>query len=68
KSFVPRDFIRKLIDEREHWKKNIEPVYYLAWASNYAKMFWVAMRYFKDGELTWFKVRQYGSLRKLISQ
>ena len=68
KSFVPRDFIRKLIDEREHWKKNLEPVYYLAWASNYAKMFWVAMRYFKDGELTWFKVRQYGSLRKLISQ
>ena len=32
------------------------------------RMFWVAMRYFKDGELTWFKVRQYGSLRKLISQ
>ena len=68
KSFVPRSFIRQLIDNREHWKKNIEPIYYLAWASNYAKMFWVAMRYFKDGELTWFKVRQYASLTKLISQ
>jgi len=68
KSFVPRSFIRQLIENREYWKKNIEPVYYLAWASNYAKMFWVAMRYFKDGELTWFKVRQYGSLTKLISQ
>jgi anaerobic magnesium-protoporphyrin IX monomethyl ester cyclase len=69
KPFVPRKFIRKLIDEREHWKKpeNIDRVYYLAWASNYAKMFWVAMRYFKDGELTWFKIRQYGSLTKLIS-
>jgi len=68
KSFVPREFIRKLIDEREYWKTNVEPVFYLAWASNYAKMFWVAMRYFKNGELTWFKVRQYGSLRKMISQ
>ena len=68
KSFVPRSFIRKLIDEREHWKKNVEPVFYLAWAANYAKMFKVALRYFKNGELTWFKVRQYGSLKKMISQ
>ena len=68
KGFVPRPFIRKLIDEREHWKKNIEPIFYLAWASNYIRMFSVAMEYFKRGELTWFKVRQYGSLRKMISQ
>jgi hypothetical protein len=31
-------------------------------------MFWVAMRYFKNGELTWFKIRQYGDITKLISQ
>jgi hypothetical protein len=31
-------------------------------------MFHVAYRYFRAGELTWFKVRQYGSLTKLISQ
>jgi radical SAM superfamily enzyme YgiQ (UPF0313 family) len=68
KGFVPRRFIRKLIDEREHWKKNVQPVFLLAWASNYAKMFYVALRYFKNGELTWFKIRQYGSLTKLISQ
>ena len=68
KSFVPRPFIRKLIDNREHWKKNVEPIFYLAWASNYIKMFSVAYRYFRAGELTWFKVRQYASLRKLISQ
>ena len=68
KSFVPRSLIRKLLDEREHWKQNVEPVFYLAWAANYARMFKVALYYFKRGELTWFKVRQYGSLRKLISQ
>ncbi len=68
KSFVPRSFIRKLLDERDHWKENVEPIFYLAWAANYARMFTVAMRYFRRGELTWFKVKQYGSLRKLISQ
>ncbi len=68
KSFVPRSFIRKLLDEREHWKKNVEPVFYLAWAANYVRMFYVAMKYFQRGELTWFKIRQYGSLKKMISQ
>jgi radical SAM superfamily enzyme YgiQ (UPF0313 family) len=70
KAFVPRSFIRKLIDEREHWKKpeNIDRIFYLAWAANYAKMFHIALRYWKNGELTWFKVRQYASLTKLISQ
>lgn len=68
KSIVPRSFIRSLLDNREHWKKNVEPIFYLAWASNYAKMFVVALRYFRNGELTWFKVRQYASIRQLISQ
>ena len=68
KGFVPRSFIRKLLDEREYWKQNVEPIYYLAWAANYVRMFKVAMKYFQRGELTWFKIRQYGSLKKLISQ
>lgn len=68
KSIVPRPFIRSLIDNREFWKKNIEPLFYLAWAANYGKMFFVAMRYFRNGELTWFKIRQYASLKQLISQ
>ena len=70
KSFVPRPFIRKLLDEREHWKKaeNVDKVFYLAWAANYVRMFGVAMQYFQRGELTWFKIRQYSSLTKLISQ
>ena len=66
--FVPRKVIRSLLDNKEHWKKNVEPIFYLAWAANYGKMFFVAWRYFKAGELTWFKVRQYASFRQLISQ
>ena len=27
KSFVPRSLIRRLLDEREHWKQNVEPVF-----------------------------------------
>ena len=68
KSIVPRAFIRSLLDNKEYWKTNVDPIFYLAWAANYAKMFKVAMRYFRDGELTWFKIRQYASLRQLISQ
>lgn len=68
KSIVPRKVIRSLLDNKEHWKKNVEPIFYLAWAANYGKMFFVAWRYFKAGELTWFKVRQYASFRQLISQ
>lgn len=68
KSIVPRRIIRNLLDNRDYWKQNVEPIFYLAWASNYGKMFFVAWRYFKNGELTWFKVRQYASLKQLISQ
>jgi len=68
KGFVPRDFIRMLIEQREYWKRHPDPVYYLAWGANTARMFAVGLRYFKRGELTWFKIRQYGSLRKMISQ
>jgi radical SAM superfamily enzyme YgiQ (UPF0313 family) len=68
KPWVPKSFIRKLIDDREKWKKNPDPVFYLAWATNYAKMAQVALRYWRDGELTWFKVRQYADLKQMISQ
>jgi hypothetical protein len=68
KNAVPKKLIRKLLDEREYWKQHVEVVFYLAWAANYARMFRVALGYFQRGELTWFKVRQYGSLTKLISQ
>ena len=68
KSFVPKALIRKFLDEREYWKQNVEPIFMLAQATNMAKMAWVAARYFKNGELTWFKIRQYGDLSQMISQ
>ncbi len=68
KSFVPKALIRKFLDEREYWKQNVEPIYMLAKATNFAKMVMIAGRYFKNGELTWFKVRQYGDLTQMISQ
>ena len=64
----PSRLIRKFLDEREYWKQNVEPVYMLAKATNMAKMAYVAARYFKNGELTWFKIRQYGDLSQMISQ
>lgn len=68
KSFIPRDFIRWLLDNREYWKKNVDPIFYLAWGTNYLRMAAVGYKYWKNGELTWFKLRQYGSLKKMISQ
>jgi radical SAM superfamily enzyme YgiQ (UPF0313 family) len=68
KRFVPRSFLRWLLKTREWHKKHVGPVFYLAWAANYVRMFFVALRYLRDGELTWFKIRQYGNLLKLISQ
>lgn len=70
KNFVPKDLVRRLLAERDTWKQpgKVDAVFYLAWAANYARMFKVALKYFQRGELTWFKVRQYRSLTKLISQ
>jgi radical SAM superfamily enzyme YgiQ (UPF0313 family) len=68
KSFVPRSFIRRVLDNREHHKKNPDRLFRLAWAANTARMFQVALHYWRRGELTWFKVRQYGNVKKLISQ
>lgn len=68
KDFIPKKLIRKILDNREFWKRHYKPLFYAAWAANFIKMGCVALRYLKDGELTWFKIRQYGSLKKLISQ
>ena len=68
KSFVPREFIRWLLDNKEFWKQNVDAVFYMAWATNYVRMVSVALKYWRNGELTLFKIRQYGNLRKLISQ
>ncbi|MBQ7568794.1 B12-binding domain-containing radical SAM protein [bacterium] len=68
KSFIPKSWIRSILDHREFWKAHWKPLFYFSWACNFIKMIGVAWRYLRDGELTWFKIRQYGDLRKLISQ
>lgn len=68
KSFIPKAFIRCLLNHKSYWKAHYKPIFTLAWLSNMLKMAFVGLRYLKDGELTWFKIRQYGDLRKLISQ
>lgn len=68
KPFIPKAWIRWFLEHRTFWKRHWKPVFWLAWVSNLVKMGFVALRYLRDGELTWFKLRQYGDLRKLISQ
>ena len=68
KPFIPKALIRMFLEHRAFWKRHYKPVFHLAWVANLVKMGFVALRYLKDGELTWFKIRQYGDLRKLISQ
>ena len=70
KDFIPKWLIRKFLDEREHWKKpeNLDKVFYLAWGANYVRMAHVGYQYWRRGELTWFKVKQYGNIKKMISQ
>ncbi len=68
KSFIPRRMIRRVLDDREYWKAHVDPLYYFAWTANYVRMAKVGFDYLRRGELTRFKLRQYGSLLKLISQ
>ena len=68
KSFIPKGWIRRILENRTFWKRYWKPLFWLAWLANLVKMGGVALRYLRDGELTWFKIRQYGDLRKLISQ
>ena len=68
KSFVPKSFIYFLLNRRAFFKRYWQLPFYLAWITNFIKMGTVAWRYLLNGELTWFKIRQYGDLRKLISQ
>lgn len=70
KSFIPKALIRHLLDKRTFWKKKpwLELLYRFAWGTNLVRMVGVAWEYWLRGDLTWFKIRQYASIRKLISQ
>ncbi|MBM3463041.1 MAG: B12-binding domain-containing radical SAM protein [Armatimonadetes bacterium] len=70
KDFVPKKVIRWLLDTRGFWKRKpwINVLYNTAWVANLIRMLGVALEYWRRGDLTWFKIRQYGNIRKLISQ
>jgi anaerobic magnesium-protoporphyrin IX monomethyl ester cyclase len=70
KSFIPRGWIRKILDAPGFWTRRpwLELLYYTAWASNILRMVGVAWEYWRRGDLTLFKIRQYADLRKLLSQ
>lgn len=67
KSFVPRAAVRRLM--KSEWLMNHSaPVKTAARITDLAKAAAIASRMLLDGELTLFKIRQYGSLKNLMSQ
>jgi len=67
KDFIPKSWIRGWLNNP--WlKKHPWPVLQLAKAANLIKMLGVAGEMWQNGELTWFKIKQYGNLKKMISQ
>lgn len=70
KPFVPKRFLRWLLDRRATCRRRpwLTLLFNCAWAANLVRMFGVALEYWWRGDLTLFKIRQYRSLRKLISQ
>ena len=70
KSFIPKRLIRYFLDHREAYSRGpkLEALFYGAWAANLLRMVGIAYEYWRRGDLTWFKIRQYASIRKLISQ
>ena len=67
KSFVPKRLIRALLNS-EHFRKNPGALKLAARLADLAKTAAVALRMLARGELTWFKIRQYGTMGQIISQ
>ncbi len=67
KRFVPRPLIQRLM-ESDSLRRNPAPLEAVAKAADLAKVGTIALRMLLDGELTLFKLRQYGSFKKVISQ
>ena len=67
KRFIPKPFIQHCLDNQ--WlQKHPAPIERLAKTADLAKVGTIALRMLLDGELTVFKLRQYGSLKRVISQ
>jgi radical SAM superfamily enzyme YgiQ (UPF0313 family) len=67
KSFIPRFFIR-FLSRRSYLEKKPAPLIWLAFTCDFIKASGLALEMLLEGELTFVKIRQYGSLKKLISQ
>lgn len=67
KSFIPRPLIRRL-GRSKRLMKNPRPLRYLAEIANFIKLSGVALKMFSRGELSVFKVREYGSRRRALIQ
>lgn len=67
KPFVPRRLILRLMDNQT-LRHNPAPLVAIAKVADLAKVTIIALRMLADGELTLFKLRQYGLFGKVISQ
>ncbi len=67
KPFIPRGFV-KWLSERKYFRKNPYPLFWFSKFTNLIRMAQIGFEMLLKGELTLFKLRQYGSLKKIISQ
>jgi radical SAM superfamily enzyme YgiQ (UPF0313 family) len=67
KDFIPKKLIRALLGSR-YLRTRPGALFAFANAANALRMIHVAWEMMMRGELTLFKIRQYGNLRKMISQ
>jgi anaerobic magnesium-protoporphyrin IX monomethyl ester cyclase len=67
KRFVPAHVIRRLF-KSTLLRNHPEPLEAVARVADLTKVATIALRMLLDGELTMFKIRQYGSSKKVISQ
>jgi len=65
--WIPRSFLRCLL-KSEFLKKHPGPLWYFMIISNTIRMIGVAFQMLFRGELTIFKIRQYGRFSRMISQ
>ncbi len=67
KTFIPRFFIR-FLSRRPYLEKKPAPLKWLAFTCDFLKASGMAVQMLFQGELNPIKLKQYGSLKKLISQ
>jgi len=67
KRAIPRSLVRAVM-KSEYFRRRPAPLVAAARAADLAKAGAIALRRLRDGEFTLFKLRQYGSFKRVISQ